>query len=288
MTLPPSNGGLRTRAAARLSRLLWARPRRSEHDPETGSFPERGIDAHAALVVVLVAALSAALGGYLLWRARPHASDVGPAPAAVVVAEATAAPLPRSFVAAALPATPSPSPTAVADPGIVVDVQGRVRRPGTVNLPTGARVRDALNAAGGPREGTSTRSLNLAAPLRDGEQIVLGPDCPGTTPAGVAPSAALAPGAPALGAGAASASGAPSPPWAAAQRPVAPAAPVVLDLNRATAAELETLPGIGPVLAERIVAYRTRNGRFTSVEELREVSGIGAAKLAQIRSRVRV
>ncbi|MGQ0467032.1 MAG: helix-hairpin-helix domain-containing protein [Sporichthyaceae bacterium] len=269
MTLPLRTAGLR----ARLANLVPAR----------AAFPERGIDARAALVVLLVASLSAAFGFFLLWRARPHSAEVGPVPAAVVVAPV--APEQRSFVGAALAATPSPTPSAVApaDRGIVVDVQGRVRRPGTVNLPSGARVRDALNAAGGPKDGASTRSLNLAAPLTDGEQIVLGPDCPGPAAPNVAGTA------PAAAAATPSTSSPAVPPWGKpSAKPVPAPAPAVLDLNRATAAELDTLPGIGPVLADRIVAYRTTHGRFTSVDELREVNGIGAAKLAEIRSRVRV
>lgn len=273
VTLSLRSSGVR----ARLARLLSIR--RNDELDDSG-LPERGIDARAALVVLLVAALSAAFGGLLLWRARPHSADVGPVPAAVVVAEPTA-PAMRAIVTTGLAATPSPTPTVAEDRGIVVDVQGRVRRPGTVNLPTGARVRDALNAAGGPRDGASTRSLNLAAPLSDGEQIVLGPDCPGSGLAPATESSAAPPPS-------AQSSVVPAWPRPATSKPAVPAAPAVLDLNRATAAELDTLPGIGPVLAERIVAYRTTHGRFTSVDELREVSGIGQAKLAEIRSRVRV
>lgn len=273
MTLPLRSHGVR----ARLARFFSTS---RNDDPGAGAFPERGIDARAALVVLLVAAMSAAFGGFLLWRAKPHSSEIGPVPAAVVVAPPTAPPM-RAFVPAALAATPSPSPTVLEDRGIVVDVQGRVRRPGTVNLPTGARVRDALNAAGGPKDAANTRSLNLAAPLSDGEQIVLGPDCPG-------PSALPGAPAPAPQSSGAASSAAPAWPRPAAPKPGPPPAPAILDLNRATVAELDTLPGIGPVLAERIVAYRTTHGRFTSVDELREVNGIGQAKLAEIRSRVRV
>lgn len=155
-------------------------------------------------------------------------------------------------------ATPAPGPSAV--PELVVDVQGAVRRPGVVRLPAGSRVLDALASAGGPRAGVSTIGVNLARLLADGEQVVLLP--PG------------APGAPTAAAG-------------PAAGPVAgPAVP--LDLNAATLAELEALPGVGPVLAGRIVDFRTVHGRFTAVEELQEVPGIGEAKYADLRARVRV
>jgi competence protein ComEA len=129
---------------------------------------------------------------------------------------------------------------------LVVDVAAAGRRPGLVRLPAGSRVADALRAAGGVRPGASTTGLNLARKVVDGEQIVVGaPAAPGPTAA--APSGAL------------------------------------LDLNTATADDLDALPGVGPVLAERIVEWRTAHGPFTTVDQLREVSGIGARKLASIR-----
>ncbi len=281
MNLSPRILSARARVEARLIRLF---PGPFGHvvdvsavdDPDNppDGRPERGIDGRAALVVCLVAALSVALAGFLLWRARPQSADVGPMSASNGVA--SPAPAMQTFVAASVVPSPTESPTAAPDdPGVTVDVQGRVRRPGVVNLPTGARVRDALNAVGGPRPGVSTRSLNLAAPVSDGEQIVLGPAC-GDAAAVQAPAGAL-PAAPA----------ATTTTPGGSSRP-ARTANAVIDLNRATVAELETLPGVGPVLAQRIVDYRTTHGRFTSVDELREVSGIGPAKFAEIRSRVRV
>jgi competence protein ComEA len=141
----------------------------------------------------------------------------------------------------------------------VVDVAGKVHHPGVVTLPAGARVIDAINAAGGVRSGAKTGTLNLARRVVDGEQILVGV---ATSPSAVVPPSDT-PGSSA-----------------------APGAPV--DLNTATAAQLDQLPGVGPVLAQRIVDYRTQHSGFRSVDELRQVSGIGEAKFADIKNRVRV
>ncbi|OIJ90997.1 DNA-binding protein [Streptomyces colonosanans] len=144
---------------------------------------------------------------------------------------------------------------------VVVDVSGKVRKPGLVRLPAGSRVADALLAAGGARPGTDTDGLNRARFLVDGEQIVVGgpAPAPGTAPAGAA-----------IGG---STSGA------------APATPV--SLSTATADQLNALPGVGPVLAQRIVDYRTQHGGFRSVDELRQVNGIGERRFADLRNLVR-
>ncbi|MEV0909486.1 ComEA family DNA-binding protein [Streptomyces hokutonensis] len=142
---------------------------------------------------------------------------------------------------------------------IVVDVSGKVRKPGVHRLPAGSRVTDALRAAGGVRSGTNTEGLNLARFLVDGEQIVVGGPAPAAVPG--------AAGATGTGAGA------------------APGAPV--SLNTATADQLNTLPGVGPVLAQHIIDYRTRHGGFRSVDELRQVNGIGDRRFADLRDLVR-
>lgn len=143
----------------------------------------------------------------------------------------------------ALPGT-SPSPAAE----VVVAVAGKVRRPGLVRLPVGSRVDDAVQAAGGPEPGVSLELLNLARKLVDGEQVLVGVDPP--------PGGAAGPAGAAGGPGAAAPAG-------------------LLDLNAAGVSDLDALPGIGPVLAQRIVDWRTENGRFGSIEQLREVTGIG-------------
>ncbi|MCX3064355.1 ComEA family DNA-binding protein [Streptomyces sp. GXMU-J5] len=169
---------------------------------------------------------------------------------------------PRSVGAAAdaagggVPSAPASAPGPVASGGaeIVVDVSGKVRRPGIRRLPAGARVADALRAAGGIRPGTDTAGLNKARLLMDGEQVLVG------EPAGVAPPAGPAPGGGSTG-------------------PIA--------LNTATVEQLDSLPGVGPVLARHIVDYRTQHGGFRSVDELREVDGIGPSRFDDLHDLVR-
>ncbi|MER7563301.1 ComEA family DNA-binding protein [Streptomyces sp. NPDC097941] len=145
---------------------------------------------------------------------------------------------------------------------IVVDVSGKVREPGIQRLPAGSRVADALKAAGGVRPGTKTDTLNRARFLVDGEQVVVGGQ------AAPAPMPAPGMGGPVAGV-----------PAGAAAAPVS--------LNTATLDQLDTLPGVGPVLAQHIVDYRTQHGGFRSVNELREVNGIGDRRFADLRNLVR-
>ncbi|CAL9449215.1 hypothetical protein SUDANB108_02405 [Streptomyces sp. enrichment culture] len=152
---------------------------------------------------------------------------------------------------------------------IVVDVGGKVREPGIHRLPAGSRVADALRAAGGVKPGTNTDGLNRARFLVDGEQVVVG-------------AAAPAAGA---GAGGAALAGPAGGPVGGAAGGAPPAAPV--SLSTATLDQLDTLPGVGPVLAQHIVDYRTRHGGFRSVDELREVNGIGDRRFADLRNLVR-
>ncbi|MGW2383046.1 helix-hairpin-helix domain-containing protein [Streptomyces sp. NPDC001658] len=155
------------------------------------------------------------------------------------------------------PGAPSAGGTAGAE--IVVDVSGKVREPGVHRLPAGSRVTDALRAAGGVKSGTNTDGLNRARFLVDGEQVVVG------GPAAVAAPGVGGSGGPATG--------------------LAPTAPV--SLNTATVDQLDTLPGVGPVLAQHIIDYRTQHGGFRSVDELREVNGIGDRRFADLRNLVR-
>ena len=152
---------------------------------------------------------------------------------------------------------------------VTVHVRGRIPRPGVVTLPAGSRVVDAIEAAGGVKAGASIGALNLARLLVDGEQVAVGVRGEKGDPSGI----------PAGGTDAGSSGGPEGGPSGGG---------ALLDLNAATASELEELPGIGPVLAERIVQWREDNGRFTDVEVLGEVSGIGDALMAQLRPLVRV
>ena len=153
-----------------------------------------------------------------------------------------------------LPAPAKPAKT-VAAKLLVIDVAGAVRRPGLYRLREGSRIDDAIAAAGGPTAKAQLDAVNLAAPIADGEQVVV----PGR---GVA-------GAPAA-----------SPP-AAGSSPSAP-----LDLNTATAEQLDSLPGIGPVTAQKILDYRQAHGSFHSVAELEGVPGIGPGRLSQLKGLV--
>ncbi|MFV0458545.1 MAG: helix-hairpin-helix domain-containing protein [Actinomycetales bacterium] len=171
----------------------------------------------------------------------------------------------------------APSPSSAAAPPspvvVTVHVVGAVQNPGVVQVSAGARVTDAVAAAGGALPEADLAAINLARQVVDGEQVMV--PTPGQV-VPVAPAAGAGVGAVGPGSGAGS-SGA-----------GAPAESGVVNVNTASAAELDELPGIGPVLAGRIVEWRTQNGPFASVDELRDVSGIGDRLLEQLRDRVSV
>ncbi|MDZ5662456.1 ComEA family DNA-binding protein [Nocardioides sp. S-58] len=198
---------------------------------------------HLAVVAVVAAA---AVGLAAWWSVRDQAE-------VVPVAPVSSAPSPLTPLASDGGAD-APGSTGTGDPGatteLVVDVAGKVRRPGIAVLPPGSRVVDALEAAGGANRGVDLTGLNLARPLVDGEQILVG----------VAPAA-----------GVAGTLGTPTPPGG-----------TLVNLNTADQAALDTLPGVGPVTADAILAWRDAHGGFTSVDELLEVDGIGEATLADL------
>lgn len=188
------------------------------------------------LVVVGIIVLAGCLwAGYSLFAARTTTVAVA-APTASVEVNTPAA---------------SPTPTAA----LLVHVLGEVRRPGVVSLPVGARVQDAISAAGGLTTKARPGQLNLAERVTDGAQIVIGRNDSQVRGASAQPGSTVA---------------------------------AVIDLNTATADQLDALPGVGPVTAQKILAWREQNGRFRTVAELQEVDGIGPKSYAEIAPRVRV
>ena len=157
-------------------------------------------------------------------------------------------------IAAVTPPAPSHTPSPSAS-SVVVAVTGKVRNPGLVTLPPGARVADAIEAAGGVLPGTDLGYLNLARKVTDGELIVVG-----ATP----------------------------PPGTTDQTGPAGEGNGKVNLNTATLQELDSLPGVGPVLAQRIIDYRDQHGGFRSVEELRKVDGIGPSRYEELKDLVTV
>jgi competence protein ComEA len=197
-------------------------------------------------LIGLVVVVAVTMAGAGLWYVRSLPKPVTIAASAPQPAAPGAGP-PTGAVA---------SPTG---PPIIVDVTGWVHEPGVYEFAQGDRVIDAVDRAGGAKNGADLSVLNLAAPLTDGTQVVVPKE-------GAAGSAAVAPGA--TGSGAASGG--------------------LININTASATEFETLSGIGEVLAGAIVDYRTENGPFASVDDLENVSGIGPATLEEIRDQVTV
>jgi competence protein ComEA len=151
-------------------------------------------------------------------------------------------------------AAPEVIPITVVEPEIFVDVTGAVNKPGVYTLTGKSRVIDAIKAAGDSAPGADLSTINLARIVNDGEQIYV--DSTVINSAGVRVSKSVHTG--------------------------------PININRATAHQLDALDGIGPVIAQRIVEYRKLNGSFTTIDDLQKVSGIGAAKFAQIKAKVRI
>ncbi|HTX93640.1 MAG TPA: ComEA family DNA-binding protein [Mycobacterium sp.] len=220
-----------------------------------------------AIALAIVAALAVLITVFTLVRDRP-------AP----VMSAKLPPVERASTGSPKSSTsPQAGPSAGPDHPVVVSVVGLVRTPGLVTLAPGARIADALQAAGGPVNGADTIGLNMARPLGDGEQIVVGLAPGPGQPAALGSSVAS---------GSTPTSKAPTP--RAGQGSAKPKAGEALDLNTATVEELDGLPGVGPVTAAAIVAWRQANGKFTSVDQLADVDGIGPARLDKLRALVRV
>ena len=208
------------------------------------------------VVVAAIVALGILVAGWAVLRARPVAVAVTP---------------PVSSSPAVVPAQPSTRPATSPSPslaGVVVHVLGAVRKPGLVTLVTGSRVQDAIEAAGGLTGKADPGDLNLAQAVTDGQQIVVGTK---NKPAGEVRNGGAGGGSAGAGAGGS-----------------APGSGQPVDLNTAGLAELEGLPGVGPVMAGKIVAWRTENGRFSRVEELQEIDGVGPKTYAKLAPLCRV
>ena len=166
-------------------------------------------------------------------------------------------PLPAS-VSASVASSDAPTPSAEPSPValIKVHVMGAVIRPGVVTLPDGARVEDALEAAGGLTADADPAQLNLAAVVADGSQIIIGTK---QHPLGQVNGG----------------TGGPAPVGASSTT-------TKVNINTASQVELETLPGVGPVTAQKIITWREQHGRFTKIAELQEIDGIGPKTMAQL------
>ncbi|MEP6851350.1 MAG: helix-hairpin-helix domain-containing protein [bacterium] len=236
-------------------------------------------ERRSALAVLAAVVIAAAVIGWRVAADRPRSAGV-PA-VAISLPESAGASPPAGSVTNR---TPANGATSAAEPGhtgsagsasasvsrsgplVIVDVVGRVRHPGLVRLPAGARVDDAVRAAGGALPGTDLASLNLARVLVDGEQIGVG------RPAAAASGGAVPAGGSRAGVGASG--------GAASGGPV--------NLNTATLEQLDGLPGVGSVLAQHILDWRALHGRFDSIDQLDDVSGIGDAKFADLKPLVTV
>lgn len=213
------------------------------------------------IALAVVAALAVLITVFTLIRQHPAPVASAKLPPVETVSTPAAGP----------PSASAPSASSAPQGGqsVVVSVVGLVAQPGLVTLTPDARVSDAVTAAGGPLHGADTLGLNMARHLADGEQIVVGIATPAGHPAALGSSV----GGVAAGPG----------------RPAAPAKPVgPVNLNSGSVDDFDALPGVGPVTAAAIVAWRTANGRFTSVDQLGEVDGIGPARLEKLRPLVRI
>jgi competence protein ComEA len=240
----------------------------------------------AVLTVVLLIGLGA--GGWTLLRARPVA-DAAPlelsttaepvSPPASAESDSSGRPSPSGTAVTAGPtARPTTGSTAGPTAGaatILVHVVGGVRKPGVVTLPERARVLDAIEAAGGLARDARPGQLNLAQVVQDAQQVVIGT---ARHPGSEVRDGSRSPGSSAEGSTSGGGSGSTSDGSARGS----------VDLNMATVAELDTLPGVGPVTAQRILAWRAEHGRFSRVEELQEVDGIGPKTYARLAPHVRV
>lgn len=260
--------------------------RDTDADAEEDAGPDDGGSSDAALSRWLSDADTEPSGWLTTVRAEPgRAGAIALGAVGVVAVLVTVFTLLRDdtppVVSAKLPpvemvSTAQPTPAASAPEGpVIVSVVGLVNRPGLVTLSSGARIADALSAAGGALDGADLIGLNMARRVSDGEQIIVGIAAPPGEPTSMGSSVASEPSA-AAPAGDPAATGSASAPGGS------------VDLNTANEEQLDALPGVGPVTAAAIVAWRDANGSFTSVDQLGDVDGIGPARLEKLRAQVHV
>lgn len=223
--------------------------------------------ALAACAVIVVMALGAIVAVW--WPTSPRVEMPVAHDVASVGSTSTAAE--QTSVAESSPMTTASSAAAASGP-LIVSVVGLVARPGVVEVPAGARVVEAVDRAGGLLPEANPASVNLAAPLVDGQQIVVGTD--------PLPAADMAGGASGQGSGASGQGGGVDSGNGGA---AADSAGGKVNINTASATELEELPGIGPATASKIIDFREKNGPFASIDALEEVPGIGPAKVEALR-----
>ncbi len=193
-------------------------------------------------LLLLASLLGLAVAAVAAWRFLPNPAPAAEGAPGVALVDA-------GVPVTGLPADPGDRPVPPPAATVTIHVVGPVAHPGVVVLPAGSRVADAVAASGGFVPGAPADGVNLARRLVDGEHLDVGAPAPGADPP--------APGAASSG-------------------------PAKVDLNTATSQQLQELPGVGPVLADRIVAYRQQHGGFDSVGQLQEVAGIGASRLADL------
>lgn len=238
--------------------------------------------ASATLVLALLALAAAFLATWFAWQHRPVSVAAPAQRPSVVVAAPDGTPdggsvdartaVGRTAAVGAVAAVASPAASTGAATEVVVDVAGRVTRPGAIRLPAGSRVVDAIDRVGGVLAGTDTTGIGLARVLVDGEQILVD-GRPGPPPAMAVPAPGASTAAGTSGGGSDGGGGGQGGP---------------IDLNSASSEQLDGLPGVGPVLAGRIVAWRTEHGPFRSPEQLGEVTGLGYKRLADLLPLVKV
>jgi competence protein ComEA len=242
--------------------------------PDTLRSGRLALEGRALLALVLLAAAAVLVTAWFALRGStaPTADLASVVSGGSAVAGVSSTPTGAGSAASTSKGSVS-SPVSTASPTalVVVDVAGRVRRAGLVRLPVGARVADAIQAAGGALPGVDLTSINLAKVVSDGEQVLVGAaTISGSQTGGGHGSAGSPTAAGAAGTGAGAGAGG------------------IVNLNTATLEQLQTLPGVGPVLAQRILDWRTAHGRFSSVDDLREVSGIGDRRFADLAPLLRV